>query len=99
MTAEEFRSSQLNYLCKNIDRVRRLLYPGLSEALRSQLGDADDSTPRQDGYIRRYDKAWYAVTCYTRREMFVICLCCGWKDAQAIPQRYLLSFLLREGNA
>lgn len=56
MTAEEFRSSQLRYLGKNIDRVRRLLYPGLSEALRSRLGDADDPVPRQDRYIRRYDK-------------------------------------------
>ncbi|CAM9733729.1 unnamed protein product, partial [Laminaria digitata] len=58
MTAEEFRSSQLSYLGKNIDRVRRLLYPGLSEALRGRLGGdggGGGSTPRrQEGYIRRY---------------------------------------------
>lgn len=50
LTPEEFRNSQLNRLAKTAGKVRRLLYPGLSEALTWGLGN---SAPRQDGHVRR----------------------------------------------
>ena len=64
MTAEEFRSSQLRHLRRKVGRVRRLLYPGLSEALKANLGrtgaaalGGDGSTasrpPPPDGHVRR----------------------------------------------
>ena len=58
MTADEFRSSQLNHLRRKVGRVRRLLYPGLSEALKTRLGQAGgssttDAPPPPDGHVRR----------------------------------------------
>lgn len=66
MTAEEFRSSQLRRLHRRVGRVRRLLYPGLSEALKANLGRAGAAgawggggpttspPPPPDGHVRRY---------------------------------------------
>ncbi|CAM9985812.1 unnamed protein product [Scytosiphon promiscuus] len=68
MTAEEFRSSQLGHLDRRVARVRRLLYPGLSDAIRTRLGGevGDGSGGRDgsgaaakgsappDGHVRRY---------------------------------------------
>lgn len=59
MTAEQFRSSQLGYLGRRVARVRRLLYPGLSDALRTRLGGEDGSgtgakgPAPPDGHVRR----------------------------------------------
>lgn len=67
MTAEEFRSSQLSHLSRNARRARRLLYPGLSEVLKAQLGVGSKGTKTTtaelaartkssppDGHVRRY---------------------------------------------
>eukprot|EP00752_Nemacystus_decipiens_P012854 g11381.t1 len=63
MTAQEFRSSQLRYLRRRVGRIRRLLFPGLSEALTTNLGQiwagtggGSATAPPQppDGHVRRY---------------------------------------------
>eukprot|EP00903_Cladosiphon_okamuranus_P012758 g11926.t1 len=64
MTAEEFRSSQLRYLHRRVGRIRRLLYPGLSEAIKTRLrqvggsgasgGSTTTPAPPPDGHVRRY---------------------------------------------
>lgn len=58
MTAEEFRSSQLRHLRRRVGRVRRLLYPGLSEAIKARLGQIGGGStaavpPLPDGHVRR----------------------------------------------
>ncbi|CAM9601528.1 unnamed protein product, partial [Ectocarpus fasciculatus] len=75
MTAEEFRSSQLSHLSRKARRVRRLLYPGLSEALKAQLGVGSKGTKTTtaelatrtkssppDGHVRRYLAAVNVMT-------------------------------------
>lgn len=63
MTAEEFRSSQLRHLRRRVHRVRQMLYPGLSEALKARLGQVGgragggstmEGPPPPDGHVRRY---------------------------------------------
>lgn len=64
MTAEGFRSSQLRHLRRRVGRIRRLLYPGLSEALKARLGPIGGDSgggwsttaapPPPDGHVRRY---------------------------------------------
>ncbi|CBJ27106.1 similar to Dynein heavy chain 3, axonemal (Axonemal beta dynein heavy chain 3) (Ciliary dynein heavy chain 3) [Ectocarpus siliculosus] len=82
MTAEEFRSSQLSHLSRKARRVRRLLYPGLSEALKAQLGVGSKGTRATtaelatrtkssppDGHVRRYLAAVNVMTASILRGM------------------------------
>ncbi|CAB1120679.1 unnamed protein product [Ectocarpus sp. CCAP 1310/34] len=82
MTAEEFRSSQLSHLSRKARRVRRLLYPGLSEALKAQLGVGSNGTRATsaelatrakpsppDGHVRRYLAAVNVMTASILRGM------------------------------
>ncbi|CAM9159174.1 unnamed protein product, partial [Ectocarpus sp. 8 AP-2014] len=82
MTAEEFRSSQLSHLSRKARRVRRLLYPGLSEALKAQLGVGSKGTRATtaelatrtkssppDGHVRRYLAAVNVMTVSILRGM------------------------------